>query len=91
MRTIANRIRKLEEDLGLGVRVVVMGNPRDMTDEELEAWLHANGISTETDDLAVSLQRLADGDPDPWVKIEGATAHLAAAPTHQNPLAGAAQ
>ena len=65
----ASRIRKLEETLRVGARVIVVGRPRGMTDDELEAFLHANGISTATDDLIVSLQRFDDGDPDPWVKI----------------------
>jgi hypothetical protein len=65
----ASRIRKLEESLGIRGRVIVVGHPHEMTDAELEAFLEANGISTETDDLVVSLRRFGDGDPNPWVRI----------------------
>lgn len=74
MGITASRIRRLEEMLGVGARVIVVGRPRDMTDAELEAFLHAQGISTASDDLIVSLHRFEDGDPEPWVKI--------AAPAH---------
>lgn len=67
-----NRIRKLEQAIGVGARVVVVGNPRELTDDELEAWLRRDGISTSTDDLACSLQRLRDGHPDPWVRADDA-------------------
>jgi hypothetical protein len=45
-----------------------------MSDEQLERFLEGQGISTRTDDLVVSLKRFGDGQPDPWVKIDGVAA-----------------
>ncbi|WP_260598294.1 hypothetical protein [Sphingomonas endolithica] len=36
-----------------------------------EQYLHGQGISTQTDDLVVSLKRFGEGHPEPWVKIDG--------------------
>jgi hypothetical protein len=72
--SMSNRIQKLEDVLGVGARVLVLSQPRDMTDEQLERYLEARGISTRSDDLVVSLKRFGEGQPDPWVKIHDAHA-----------------
>ncbi len=72
--TMTSRIQKLEDLLGQRARIVVFSQPRNMSDEELERFLEAKGISTRTDDLIVSLKRLGDGHPEPWVTIDGVQA-----------------
>ena len=72
--SISNCIQKLEDLLGTGTRLIVCSQPSDMTDEQLERYLASHGISTQTDDLVISLRRFGDGHPDPWVKVEAACA-----------------
>jgi hypothetical protein len=70
MSGIERRISKLEEEGGIG-RVLVIGRPRDMTDAQLEAYLHARGISTTPEDLTISLKRLSAGEQSPWISVDG--------------------
>jgi hypothetical protein len=69
--SISNRIHKLEELLGVGGRVIVLSQPCDMSDEDLEYYLESQGISSRTEDLIISLRRLGEGHPAPWVTIDG--------------------
>lgn len=69
--SISNRIQKLEDLLDVGGRMIVLSRPYEMSDEQLERYMHAQGISTKTDDLIVSRKRFSDGHPDPWIKIDG--------------------
>jgi hypothetical protein len=68
--SISNRIQRLEGLLATGGRMIVCSQPRDMTDEQLEQYLTSQGISTQLDDLVVSLKRFSDGHPNPWIKLD---------------------
>ncbi|WP_426265158.1 hypothetical protein [Sphingomonas sp. PWP1-2] len=69
--SISTRIRKLEDELGPDGRLIVCSRPADMTDPELEGYLHSFGISTTAQDLIISIERFGDRHPDPWVMIDG--------------------
>lgn len=58
---IETRIQKLEDQASARARLLVCTHPRNMTDEELEDYLTSRGISTQTDDLIVSLKRFREG------------------------------
>lgn len=74
MMSIETRIQKLEDQASARARLLVSAHPRVMTDEQLEDYLNSRGISTQTDDLVVSLKRCREGRSEPWVMARGASA-----------------
>lgn len=74
MMPMETRIQKLEDQASATARLLVSAHPRNMTDEELESHLSSRGISTQTDDLVVSLERFREGRSKPWVMSHEASA-----------------
>lgn len=74
MMPIETRIQKLEDQASARARLLVSAHPRNMTDEQLEDYLNSRGISTQTDDLVVSLKRFREGRSEPWVMTHKASA-----------------